>query len=72
MLEIDVKKMLRDFDLQVKLNVARGQTLMLVALLWMLISTSSPSFRFSSPRSLRTFSSYLALITAPTVSPIIS
>jgi ABC-type sulfate/molybdate transport systems ATPase subunit len=30
MLEIDVKKRLRDFDLQVKLDVARGRTLMLV------------------------------------------
>jgi ABC-type Fe3+/spermidine/putrescine transport system ATPase subunit len=30
MLEIDVKKRLRDFDLQVKLDVERGKTLMLV------------------------------------------
>ena len=30
MLEINVKKRLRDFDLQVKLDVARGKTLMLV------------------------------------------
>lgn len=30
MLEIDVKKKLRDFSLEVKLNVARGETLMLV------------------------------------------
>lgn len=30
MLEIDIKKSLRDFDLDVKLDVARGKTLMLV------------------------------------------
>jgi len=30
MLEIDVKKKLRDFDLQVKLRIAEGEILMLV------------------------------------------
>ncbi|NTV27897.1 MAG: ATP-binding cassette domain-containing protein, partial [Methanothrix sp.] len=30
MLEINIKKKLRDFDLQVKLDVERGKTLMLV------------------------------------------
>ncbi len=30
MLEIDIKKKLRDFDLRVKLDIARGKTLMLV------------------------------------------
>jgi ABC-type sulfate/molybdate transport systems ATPase subunit len=30
MLEIDIKKRLRDFDLQVQLDIARGKTLMLV------------------------------------------
>ena len=46
MLEIDVSKRLRDFSLAVRLDVARGETLMLVvttAAARPLFSTSSPA-----------------------------